>query len=462
MPAQKHKRTRVIEHILEYQKIYLVSLLLIILVSPYVIRYFEGNPTVIGEPSYFHLNAAEQISKYNFYQNPYHLLLSLNTIKNNFVYRAIPLILAVFSLLLLIALIKMFKFTPQNQFFFLLFLILSPTFVYTFTVLNHYSFFIFLNLLAFNLLLHKRKCLSCLSFPVFAVMPFFDVFSSILTLLLLAVYFYLKRDSKAKIIAGLIVIFTFFNVFLGKPFLLGPYASQNILADFIFVLGGFFGISLFAFLLAIAGLIATWKKEKFFLFYLFLSLFIAIYFYQTAVLVYFNFFIMLFASFGFVYFLNKEWQINIIKDTFLFLIILGLVFSTFTCLDKLSAAPPSPETKESLQWLKENTAAYKIIFSHPQDSYLIEYFSHRPAFIHYHEPDFKAKLDAANQIFQSTYIKETFPLLTQNDISHIYLSPKTKADLPPDRGLLFLFQNKRFKRIYNQNNIEIWQFKKAD
>jgi len=452
-------------------------LLLIILLTPYTIRYLDDNQTTLGEESYYHLNAAEEISIKNFYQNPYHLLLSLNITNTTIIYQAIPIILAILSLLLLINIIKELKFTPQNRLFFLFFLILSPAFIYTFTALTHHSLFIFLNLLGFTLLLQKKKLLNHLSFPVFAIIPFFDIFSSILTLLLLATYFYvknhrflntpefrknsqcLKKDDKVKPLAIVIVILTALNIFLNKPFLLGPYTAQNIVTDLFSDLGGLFGLSIFIVLLAITGLITTWKKEKFFLAYSFLPILIALFIYQTSTLIYLNFFIIFFASFGFTHFLNREWKINAIKNVFLFLLILGIVFSTLTTLSKLSTLPPSPEIKESFDWLRENTPAYKLIFSHPQDSYLVEYFSKKPAFIHYHDSDFKTKSNTADQIFESTYIKDTFPLLEENNISHIYLPPKTKANLPPDRGLIFLLQNERFKKTYRRNDIETWKFK---
>jgi len=464
-------KTKILEHLIKHKKIYLTILLLIILISPYFIRYFAHNPTIIGESSYFHLNQAEHINQQNFYQNPYHLFLSLNSLNNYLIYQAIPILLAILSLFLLINILKEFKLNPKNQFFFLIFLILSPTFIYTFTIINHHSFFIFLILLGFSLLLQKKRFLKHLSFPVFALIPFFDVFSSILTLLLLLTYFYLKKGNKLKPLITLVIILTLINIILKKILiktslkqllLLSQYDSQNIFIDFFSDLGSLFGLSLFIILLAIIGLIYTWKKEKFYLAYSFLILFTILSIYQTSTLIYLNFFIIFFASFGFTYLSNKEWKLNIIKNTTLLLLTLGIIFSTLTYLDNLSSLSPNPEIKESLLWLKENSEKNTTIFSHPQDSYLIEYHSQESAFIHFHDPNFRTKLNTTNQIFQSSYIKTTFPLVEQNNIHYIYLPPKTKANLPLDRGLIFLFQNERFKRIYNQNNIEIWEFKKEE
>ncbi|MBR9683471.1 hypothetical protein GOV03_02935 [Candidatus Woesearchaeota archaeon] len=274
----------------------------------------------------------------------------------------------------------------------------------------------------------------------------------------MAIYFYLKKDHLVKILTILILIFTFINIFLNKTFLLGPYRAQNIFIDLFSDLGGLFGFSMFIILLAITGLLITWKRKKFFLAYIVLPILLAFSIYQTSLLIYLNFFVIFLASFGFIHFLNKKWKIEIIKNIFLFLLILGILFSTLTSLIHLSELPPTSTLERNFVKINEKVAPNQTIFSHPQDSYLIEYFAKRPAFIHYHDTDFKIKKDLTDQIFESTYIKETFPLLEQTNISYIYLPPETKADLPPDRGLLFLLQNERFKRIYKRNDIELWKF----
>jgi hypothetical protein len=139
-------------------------------------------------------------------------------------------------------------------------------------------------------------------------------------------------------------------------------------------------------------------------------------------------------------------------------LLLGLIFSTLTSLNNLSNLSPSPEIEESLIYLKERSPDYEIIFSHPDDSYLVEYYAQRQVFTHYHDSDFKQKQNITNLIFQSTYIQDTFPILEQYNISYIYLSPQTRVNLPTDRGLIFLFQNERFKRTRSRNNTEIWEF----
>lgn len=458
-----------LNHLVRYQKIYLTLLLLVILLSPYFPRYFSHNSLIIGAPSYFHLNEAEKISQPNFYQNPYHLLLSLNFVNNSFVYQSVPLVLALLSLFLIFNLAKALNLNPQNLFLFLLFLIISPVFVYTFTVLNHHSFFVFLVLLGFTLLSQEKRFIAYLSFPVFIVIPFFDLFSSVLVLSLLVVYLYNRSASFKKnketrlliiVLLALLPSAFFLKRYLAQvPFrqllLLGPYHPQSLFLDFFSDFGGLFGLSLFALLLAAVGLVA-WKKKKTHLIYLVFLL--ALFFCQTSALIYLNFLVAFFASLGFTHLLNRKWKLDIIKNASLFLILLGLLFSTLTYLNSLSSLPPSPEIENSLLWLRENVPPDQTIFSRPRDSYLIEYFAQRPAFLRFHDPGFKAKAHLTSQIFQSSYIRETFPLLEKNSLFYFYLSPRTKADLPTDQGLIFLFQNERFKKIYSQDNIEVWKF----
>lgn len=468
MSTPTNQGNKFLEHLIKHQKIYFTILLITLLSTPYLIRHLNQNPLIIGAPSYFHLNQAENLNQNNFYHNPYHLLLSLNLTQQHQIYKFFPLAFAISSLFLLIYLLKEFKLPPQKQFFFLLFLILSPTFTYTFTIFNHHSFFIFLNLLGFTLLFQKKKAFNYLSAIPFAIVPFFDLFSSLLTLSLLALYFYLKKDQKVKLLALVLTLLAstlFFlkkylaNLSLNQILLPGPYVPKNLFLNFFSDLGSHFGFSLFLLLLAFLGFIFDWKKRKTHLSYPFIIIFASVSFYQPTLLTYLIFPLTLFAAIGFTKLLEKKWNLDIIKNLSLFLLILGLIFSTLSTLSNLQNLPPDPETQQSLFWLRDEIHIYKTVFSHPQDSYLVEYFSRKPTFSHYHDSNPKTKSELTQQVFHSTYIKDTFPILEQHNISHIYLSAKTKENLPPDEGLLFLFQNERFKRLYSQDNIEIWQFR---
>ncbi len=480
---------KALEHIIKNKQKYLVFLFIFFLLLIYLFRWINHNSTIIGTSSYFYLSAAEKISFSTFYLNPYNLFLSLNIFNNQYIYQMMQIALAIISLILLINLTKKFNLTSRNRFFFLFFLIISPTFLYLFTVFNHQSFFIFLNLLGFTFLIKDKIILKNkllikniffpknkinlikFSYGIFAIIPFFDLFSSIFTFSLLAIfYYYFKKEERIKTIGILIIVLSFLisglkyfvsGVGMKQIFLLGPHHSQKILFDLFADLGSSFGISLFALLLAIMGIMVSWKKEKIHFIYLIVLLLVIFYIFQTDTLIYLNFFVVFFASFGFTYIVDRVWKINEIKGVTIFLLVLGLFFSTLICFDTLSGLQPSSEVKKSLVYLGENLSPPKIIFSHPRDSYIVEYFSNNPSFIHYSDEDFKEKMEITNTIFQSAYIGDTFPLLENNNIQYIYISPQTMEDLPTGEGLLFLFQNERFKRFYQQDNIIIQEFGRA-
>ena len=450
------------KHLIKYQKVYLLILLILVLTLPNILRWTDNNSSVIGGSSYYALNIVKEIETPMFYGNPYLTLLSLNTTHQMYIYKIIPLLLGILSFWLLMCNLKKLGLSPKNQFFLLAFLILSPAFIYAFTVLNHYSLVFFITLLGFHLTIHKNRILHHLSLPLFLIIPFFDIFSGIFTLLLLGAYHYIRQgkknfiDSPAKLPAIVVIISLLFNI--KKSFLLGPYHSQETIINFFSDLGGLFGISLFIILLALIGILATWKKEKFFLNYFFLGLLILISIYQTSMVMYLNFFVVSLAALGINYLLERDWKIKLIKNLTIFLLLLGVLFSGLSSIDSLAQLPPNNKIITSLNYMRENTPSYNLVFSHPQDSYLVEYYSGRPAFIHYHDLDFRKREKIVQQALNSTYIEETFPLFKFNDISHIYFSPQVTVDLPTERGLLFLLQNEKFKKIYSHEGIEIWEF----
>ena len=451
----------VLGHLIKYKSIYLPLFLIITLSLPFLFRILNHNYLLISTSSYHSLYSATQINLSNFWQNPYHLILHLFSYLPHFPYLAqiFTSLLGVLSLLLLNNITKRFNLSLKEEFFLLLFIILSPVFIFTFATLSHHSLFIFLLLAGFSALFSKNKFLKSLSYIPFFLIPFFDLFSSFLALLLLALYFYLKKDNYVKPLGIMIFLLTSLNLVLGKPFLLGPYLSQNILFDLFSDLGGIFGLSLFAFLLAIIGLTITWKKNKFYLTYFFLPFFIPLYIYQTSSLIYLNFILLIFATFGFVYLFNKEWKLQIIKNATIFLLILGIIFSALTCIDRLSTLSPTPELEETLLALKDQPILTPDkIFSTTENSYLIQYFSQKDPFLTFDDPLYDEKFYLSQEVLSSSYPSVSFPILERHHISHILITEQMQNTLPHDQGLLFIFKNERFKRIHLSEQNEIWEF----
>jgi len=443
-----------LDHFVSYQRIYLPLILVMVL---FLIVFFrqENGFILFGENSFFHLESVRELGINNFWENPYHLLLGLNVWGAELMYQLIPLVLSVLTLWLCYSVTKKLGIDTRKRFLLLFFLIISPAFIYTFTILNHYSLVIFLLLVGFWLFLREGP-IRYLSFLFFGAITFFDLFSSLLLLGLLLIYLVQTKNKKGiKFLIGGIVGLAFVNILLGKSFLLGPYIGENFLMDLFSDLGGLFGFSLFLGVLGLVGLVVTWKKEKMYLLYFLFIFLVIVSAVRSSVLIYLNFLIVLFAAKGFNYLMEREWRLEVIKQISLFLLLLGVVFSSLSYVDGLIEIGPSVEMKDSLMLLRGSN---RLVLSHPSDSYLIDYFSEASAFVRYSDGDYLEKMKIVKDIFNSTYISQTFPLLEENKIDYILLSPKVKEELDEGAGLLFVLQNERFKKIYDHENIEIWKF----
>ena len=139
------------------RKGYIFLLAIMILITPHLLRYFNGN-ILIGEESYYHAKIAEDIIKNRFFNiNPYDFLLFFFSyfLGVEFSSKLLPFLLGICFLLLFYLILK--KYFNEEIFLILFILILSPAFVYTFTISNIHSFFIFIIFLFFYFLKNKNK-----------------------------------------------------------------------------------------------------------------------------------------------------------------------------------------------------------------------------------------------------------------------------------------------------------------
>jgi hypothetical protein len=421
-------------HLLKFQKIYLLSLGFLILIVPLISNYIRGNPIITGAESYFLLNLI-----------PYSPTL----------FSLVPITLGIVSLLLFFYLAKYIKLSETFTFFFILFLIFTPAYIYTFTTLSGYSMFIFLTLLGLTLLFSKYQFLA---FIPLILATFIDLYSSIILLCLITLYLIKTKKSPFHyLIPALLVISTILQYFFKQALILGPFHYQKPLPDLISDLGGLNGVSLFIIILAIIGVSLTWKRKGDSAAYWFLLLLIPGYIISTQTIFYLSILITFFATVGFILTFERDWAVPILKNFTLFLLLISIIFSSITFMQRLNQAPNSGDV-EALTWIKDNTGGDDIVFSEPQNGPYIKYFAQREPFYSLPENN-QYKLDLAHSILESTYTKETFPILNDGQIKIIYITPQMKSAMPADQGLLFLLKNEKFKLVYEQNEYEVWSYK---
>ncbi len=503
-----------ITFVLKHKKKIIFALLIIVITVSIFMRYSQEKPLLFTPEAYTHLNSAENIIGGNFFLSESTLYsVFLLPILFFFSYEFslfLPIVLAISSLLLFFTLVKEHKFDEEYAFFFALFLILSPVFIVSFSTLEDTTLFLFLFLLGCYLLNRKNRILQYFAVPLFFLLPFFNLIVGIISFLLLFKYSLFLHNKKRKsfkvnkkesekdlvdlahetwrlekdfdtplkfslfsVFIGLIVSFVFF----GRT-LLGELVStqnfwQNLISDF----GGIGGISLFVFLLAFIGFLVSWKKKELVYLHPIFFLLLLAYFFNNAFLPLLSIVIVAFAALSFKDFLERDWLLEKLKHYTIFLLILSIIFSGITFIDRIPGFEPSEEAVFTLEWISD----------HPRYTYLTDIRSkflnigENEAFIEFFTPyrassfrqDFArekienifnqndiATVSTENQeAFSVTYTKNIFPALQNDKIRFIYIDPLTKERFGDEQGgLIFSLRNENFKLIYSENGYELWLF----
>lgn len=453
---------RYLLHLIANAKKYLLFLLILIVFLITATNFIANKLLLKGGESYYYLYAAE----HGFYNS----LTTLVSLFSDRILFLIPPLLSILSLLILFKLTEKIKLKKEFVFFFVLFFILTPTFLFSFTAFSAYSLFFLLVMAGFWLLFRDKEKIRILSLIPFIIATFVDSFSTFLLLSLQLIYLLTKRSKKIKdnflsFSAGVTLFLLIFNKFVFNiPILIGPFHRQKIFPDLISDLGGLSGISIFMFILAVIGLAVTWKKKEFYAAYLLLPVIILAYLFNAQAIFYLSILMVFFATVGFLKLFARHWSIVLLKKLTFFLLLLGIVFSTLTYVERMSEYLPLNADQEALTWIKENTPKDAKVLSYPENAYFIKYFSDRTPFSQFYNNDNEGSsgtnLDLNQQIFSSVYIQELFPLLEKNNLSIIYINQDMKEALPTEQGFLFLLKNEKFKLIHSYQESEVWAFKK--
>ncbi len=445
-------------HVLRYRKIYLSLLLLLILLIPFFVNLSQGTPLLGGE-SYYHLAQAREFSQeFSLTTLPHFPLALAAKVLPLWALAILPIVIALLSLGLFFHLQSRWGWSEALTLIFSTLVILSPAFIFTFTTLSMYSYTLFLLLLGLVFLSEQRGFVR-----PFAIIPFLLLtLSDLFTIFLLGTilwYLWLKSKGKDTLLTlmtgGSFVLLLVHWLFLSTPLLLGPFHVENGVADLITDFGGLHGMGFFALLLALIGFVEGWKQER--IAYLFFFILLGGFLLSSQVVFPLSLIAAYFAARAFLRLFERRWMLDSLKRFTFLVLILGVLFSTMTYLERDSRLPPTLGDVQTLTWLKEHSAPSSVVLSIPEYSYFITYFSERTPLEQLH----KRPLMAQNQnstIFKAGYITELFPLLEHYNISYIYIPQEMRGQLTPDQGLLFLLKNERFKLVHSYESNEVWMF----
>ncbi|MBI2102562.1 hypothetical protein HYT55_01885 [Candidatus Woesearchaeota archaeon] len=453
------EESRLLQHCLQYQKIYL--LLLFFLLSGMIISHniSENKPLFTGAESYYHLTSSQAVSWKTAYYYPLHVLEE--AVGSNLLI-IFSLCLTITTLLIIWHVFKKIELSLLFTGLFSLFLILTPAFMKSATTLSSAMVFLFLFSLSFFFFFQKKPGLRYCSIITSILLACLDQWSALFAFFIFLLYALKNEKTERRVIWGSIIALLtslLFTSLVSKiPFILGPFHASQLARDLISDFGGFSGMSFFIAALALIGFIISWpKRTAYALPYLSLPLLIPAYVYNTETILPLSIVFIFFATEAVINLIKRQWQLPTLQQFTLFLLLLGIIFSSLTFISRLETASPTHNDLQVLQWMKDDLTSSIVVATFPEDAAYVHYLAEKDTFFASYDQD--AEREKENTaIISATYIHQLFPLLEKNKIEYIYLSEAATRRLPPDQGLPFLFQNERFKLLYSAGGSAIWKF----
>lgn len=429
-----------------------------LILSPYAFRIFQGNPYMINSEAYYNIRVSGEDALQDRTM-PFSILDLFN--QNNIIFNKIlPLLLGILCVGLSIMVMKRHNISEKNTTAITLILISSPIFLYTFLDLKYFSFAIILSLLTIYLISSKRYLFSAI--PL-VLIPFFDFYSSLISIVLVALYILLTAKNynnyKIMIILGIVsfIAALLLNNYLGYSVTRIPLEKTRLITD----IGAEAGFSFSSMVLTFIGMILLWDKGlKNLLVYIMIIIIFGLSAFNTTLKAYVNFILVVYAGFAFVYLTRRKWSIQIIKKVTLLLIICSIIFTTILYATKLSETEPTPAYVDALRFIKDKSLEDESVLSVIENGYIIEYYSERRAFIdektNIYEPK---RLAVYNNLTTSRNLEKTESILKDYSIKYIFVDKAFRQKLEADQGLLFIIENsQKFKEIYKNEEVAVWMY----
>ena len=406
---------------------YLVPLILLISlvlfsIIPLTRTYFQDK-LYPGDLPFYHERMAQYIKENNipnedplrftpYIVEPYHLLLSFfpNIYLASII---IQLLSGLLSVIFLYLILKELKINAKKISIILLIFIFSPISIFLFSTSNPYAILAALTLIGFYFYMKSNYAAL-----IFILTTFFNPLFALPILAYLLSFSLYKNKMKKFYIALAAIILTFilhslpFYLKQGLPKII-PIA--NIITDF----GAKIGFSVFALPLFILGLYIVWRIQKQTVPYALLLSLLIISYYYTPLLVLLNIAISIFAAYGIMAFIEREWEIDLLKKLTILVIILGLLISSISYINRISQEVPKKDTIKSLEWFSTKDSG--IILTHYSNAEYINSIAKKESFLH-SKLNSKEKTEIAEAIFQGRNLIVTKNLLKQNNITHIWIT----------------------------------------
>jgi len=437
----------------------------LLLIAPYFIRVFQGNPFNVNSESYYQLRLAGSVNS-TYYDALQDRHIALNILDSTGLSgvalpKIIALILGLLCVVLGYAILKNHNMNEKNTWAILLLLVASPIFIYTFMDFNSYAVIILLNLLVIYFLTKQNYILSTIAF---VITPFIDIYGAVISFLIILLYisatFKSLKNYRWFLIISLVAMIgsAIISISLGyNLFAITPFEKSNIITD----VGASIGFSFSSFILSIIGILLLWENGwKNFLTYGAIIVLIILSIFNTFLRIYLNFILVIFAGFAFMYLYKRKWSIAIIKRITILLIICSILFTTLVFVTKNIQSVPNQDYYQAFSLINRQSYPNEKILSSPDNGYMIEYYTNRSAFMDARTSMFEnPRLEIYDNISTSRNLERTESYLQAYSIRYILIDNDYRQYLEEKQGLLFLFEtSNKFKNIYTSPDVEVWMY----
>ncbi|MDP7180919.1 MAG: hypothetical protein QF486_06030 [Candidatus Woesearchaeota archaeon] len=261
-----------------------------------------------------------------------------------------------------------------------------------------------------------------------------------------------------------VVAFIFLSLVKKKPWVALPgliyMASQARFtgaSGLLTELGSKAGLSSFAVLLAIMGMVLLWKyKSRYY--WLFVSAFglLALSAYEQSLMVYANIIVVLLVATAIGGIRKAKWKLVDVQKLFLLLLFCGLLFSGLSYAIVVGDMAPNKDVEEALYPLRDSNS-HALVFSHPDNGHWIEWFGERQALLYPGEHN-----EEASQRMLSYDLDETIFYFSRNGVTHILITKDMIGKVwdREDQGMLFLLKNQLvFEPVVENEYATLYEFK---
>lgn len=398
----------------------------LLLLSIPISRVSDQSPAIPGSNHYQTLHESNFFLDILLEYVP-HIILSVS----------LPIILALGSLILFTMILLRFVQDEVQIYYALIILILTPTFLQTHIGITVYQALLFFTLLFVFLYLQNRKWIYLPLSILFLLNPVYT--------LLLSAGIVIKSFVEKKRTYAAMYSFFFIGLFFIAVFFMRSSISLSLFRLSVNELFTFFnasyGYSLFLLVLGMGGIFFE-KKKSLPLIIIFFSLFYEPLRIPGMVL------LSYYCASSFYKLQKREWNINFIGMLTLVLFVSILLFSSSTYIKEQIQDMPREEHVEGLFFLSEIVLDAKILSSEDLSSFVTFVTG--------------SEVISSNNYFYSQNYAFISSEFKENDIGYIFIDEDMKNGGVWDheeQGLLFLLTyNDDFRKIYEQDGIEIYLF----